>query len=115
HALLRRSRKHAVHVTLSARHGGMRSGQRERAQAVIERGALPVGGGMTTLATGGELAGLVIGIRCAIVVRQVASRALRRRPGENSVGVTLGALDGGVRPGQCEAGELRVVEAGTGP
>lgn len=115
HALLRRSRKHSIDVTLSARHGGMRSSQRESAQAVIERGALPVGGGVTTLATGGELTGLVIGIGRAIVVRQVASHALRRHPGEDSVRVALGALDGGVRPGQCEAGELRVVEAGARP
>ena len=70
---------------------------------------------MATLATGGELAGLVIGIRRAIVVGQVAGQALRRGPGEDSVGVTLDALDGGVRPGQREAGELRVVEAGAGP
>ena len=115
HALLRRSRKYSIHVTLSARHGGMRSGQRERAQAVIERGALPARGSMTTLATGGELAGLVIGIGRFIVVRQVASHALRRRPGEDSVGVTLGALQGGMRPGQWEVGELRVVKAGARP
>ena len=41
HAFLRRPRKYSVHVTLRARHAGMRSGQRESAQAVIERGALP--------------------------------------------------------------------------
>ena len=70
---------------------------------------------MATLATGGELAGLVIGIRRAIVVGQVAGQALRRGPGEDSVGVTLDALDGGVRPSQCETGELRVVEAGARP
>jgi len=115
HALLRRPREYSVHVTLGARHGGMRSRQRESAQAVIERGALPVGSGMATLATGGELAGLVIGIRRVIVVGQVARDALRRRPGEDSVRVTLGALDHSVRPGQWEAGELRVVEAGAGP
>jgi hypothetical protein len=70
---------------------------------------------MTTLATGGKLAGLVIGIGRVIVVGQVASHALRRRPGEDAVRVTLGALDGGVRPGQWETGELRVVEAGACP
>ena len=68
HAFGRGPREYSIHVTLSARHGGMRSGQRESAQTVIERGALPAGGGVTTLATGGELAGLVIGIRRAIVV-----------------------------------------------
>ena len=45
----------------------------------------------------------------------MASHALHRRPGEDPVGVTLGALDGGVRPGQWETGELRVVEAGARP
>ena len=70
---------------------------------------------MATLATGGELAGLVIGISRMIVVRQVASHALRRGPGEDSVRVTLGALEGGVGPGQWEAGELRVVETGARP
>ena len=39
HALLRRPRKYSVHVTLCARHAGMRSGQRETAQAMIERRA----------------------------------------------------------------------------
>ena len=70
---------------------------------------------MATLATGGELAGLVIGIGGAIVVGQVASHALRRCSGEDSVRVTLGALDSGVRPSQCETRELRVVEAGARP
>src|ERR1035441_7934111 len=70
---------------------------------------------MATFATGGELAGLVIGISRMIVVRQVASHALRRGPGEDSVRVTLGALEGGVGPGQWKAGELRVVEAGARP
>ena len=115
HAFGRRPREHSVHVALGAWHADMRSGQRESAQAVIERGALPTGGGMATLATGGELAGLVIGIGRVIVVGQVASHALRRRPGEDSVRVALGALEGGVRPGQCETGELRVVEAGACP
>ena len=39
HALLRRPRKYSVHVTLCARHAGMRSGQGETAQAMIERRA----------------------------------------------------------------------------
>ena len=115
HALARGPREHPVHVTLSARHCGMRSGQRERAQAVIERGALPTRSSMTAFAAGGEFARLVIGIRGAIVVRKVAGHALRRCPGEDSIGVTLRALDGGVRPGQREAGELRVVKAGARP
>ena len=39
HALLRGAGEYSVHVTLGARHAGVRSSQRERAQVVIERGA----------------------------------------------------------------------------
>ena len=92
HAFGRRPREHSIHVTLGAWHADMRSGQREGAQAVIERGALPGGGGMTTLATGGELAGLVVGIGGFLEIGQVASHALRRHPREDAVRVTLGAL-----------------------
>ena len=102
-------------MTLSARHAGVRSGQGESAQAVIERGALPTGGAMAPFAGGGELAGLVVGIRRAIEVGQMASHALRRRPGKDPVGVTLGALNAGMRSGQCETRELRVVETGARP
>ena len=115
HALLRSSGEDSVDVTLSARDGDVRPGEREPAQVVIERGVQPGSGSVTTLAAGGELAGLVVGIRGVIVVGQVAAHALLRRSGKDSVCVTLGTRDGGMRAGQRETGELRVVKAGAGP
>ena len=115
HALRWHPIEHSVHVTLRARHRDVRTGQRESTQVVIERGILPVGGVVTHLAGGGEIAGFVVGVGRAIVVGEVASRALLRRPCKDFVGVTLRARHRGVGPGQCETGELRVVESGVCP
>ena len=70
---------------------------------------------MAAVARGRELTGQVVGVSRVIVIGQVASNTLRSQARRETVGVTLRALQGGVRSGKREGGELVVVEFRAGP
>ncbi len=106
-----RTGKLAVHVTLSASCGQMRSGQwKLRKRVVIESRRLPRGGVVATLTSLREARLHVIRVARFLEVRQVTSHASGRRAGELSANVAGCAVQRGMRSDKREAGHLQVIE-----
>lgn len=89
----------------------MCAGQSESRQIVIELGALPLRGAMTLFARCGKPAPRVIGIRAALEIRHMASRAVHWSACKPAGYVTGRAVaDGCVRPGERKPGGRIVIE-----
>jgi len=101
-AVLRHSPELAARVARCARHGGMRAGEFELADVVIELGVLPVRGRMTGVALGGDVALRVRRVCGLLEVRQVATRAINGRALESVVHMAGGTLHGLMRAGERE-------------
>ena len=108
-------REVAPDVAGGARHRRVRSRQGEFGEIVIERGSVPIYGGVAHSAVLREPRGHVIGIIRALPILQVARYALCAQTGEHIVRVTNGASHGRMRPGQREFGLRRMVERGSVP
>ena len=88
-----------VDVTQVARHRSMRAGERERRIGVIEGGTGPVRGAVTDRTIHREPRGRVIGIRGAVVERNVAGIAIGRRAGKDVIHMALCTSNRSVRAG----------------
>lgn len=77
---------------------------------MIERRRNPGGGRVAVLASLRHSHRGVVGIVRLLIIRHVASRAIRRSSLESPADVTGRALQGGMHPGQSEARELQVIE-----
>ena len=115
-AIGRRSDELTIDMALRTRHADVRPGQREfRESVVIESRRIPRAGVMARLTRGRE-AGLgvrrVVGL---IKVRHVAAIASRRCIVELPTRVAGSTIEGRVRAGQGEAGELQVIKLGAHP
>ena len=86
-------------MTLIALDGGVGSGQRERSLRVIEHGARPGGSRMALQTIRRESGQLMVGVRRAVVQRDMASATGSWRIGERSAGMALGTLQRGVGAG----------------
>ena len=115
HALRWRAGEVAAPMALRALHSRVRSGQRECSLVVIERRRQPRFGVMTTGAILRESRRPVIWICGRVESRQMASYAAGGRGGEFVVRVTLRAVQPGVRAGEGEAGEFRMIELRSHP
>lgn len=106
-AVLRSALKHIVDVARLAIDLGMRAGERESSQAVVEICAFPPIRGMADLAvlTEATLVGIILG---------VAGEAVLRRALKHIVDVAPLAFDLGMRAGERESSQA-VVEADTLP
>ena len=87
----------AVAMALRTLHGRMRTGQRERRFCVVKGRAGPVGGAVADRAVSRESSLDVIGIRRAVIQRNMASAAARGCPREHVIDVALRALNIAVR------------------
>ena len=93
-----------VYVTLRARRGQMRPGERKSCLGVIECRRIPrrcVVAGIASLREAGRH---MIGVRRSVEIRNMAARALNRQGRVVVIHVTHRALEGGVRAGQWERG-----------
>ncbi len=102
--------KHASDVATVALYRRVRPGQRELCSVVVEGSGGPRGGCVADGAVGWEPGLCVIGIRRGVEGRQMAARAIRRRPREFPSYVALRAAHAGVRPGQRKRGQRIVIE-----
>ena len=110
-AIGRRSDVLSVNVALRAGHRDVRAGQREvRELAVIESGRIPCVGVVADLARSRETGLGVRRIVGLVEVRHVAAVASRGRIVELPTRVAGGAIQGRVRAGESEAGELQVIK-----
>ncbi len=105
---------YAVDVTLRARHGDVRAGQRESGLVMVELRSLPGAGGVADLAVGGKASRLVVRIGGAVVVIEVARHARGRQVGEVPIHVAGDAGERSVLAGEREL-RLGVVEASRSP
>ncbi len=99
-----------ANVARSALAVAVRPGEGEPGLCMVELGSLPLQSRVTDRAVLGEASRGVIGIRGAVVVRQVAPIARGCCPPEHIVLVALGALRRRVRSGQGELRPSCVVE-----
>ncbi len=110
HALGGSAGKVPARVALRALYGRVGSGQRELSLVVIECRIQPRRGVMATCAILRESGSAVIRIRGAIEVRQVTTDAGGGGGGEVVIGVTLRAIQPGVRSREGEVREFGVIE-----
>lgn len=115
HARAGCSGKAAVEVALGAGDGGVFSGESEPGQRVVEFGALPDFRGVASLAIGGKIRTPVVRIGGLLEVGGVAADASLRSAGEAAAHVTGGAGGFGMRAGEGEFCQRRVVEPGAQP
>jgi len=103
-----------IDVALSAREGGVRSGQGERRGVVIECGTGPCSGAVACCAGGWEADGGLGGAGGSGVVCLVARVAISRQSCVVVIDVALSARDGCVCSGQGERRGV-VIKCSTGP
>ena len=111
----RQGRIVAVRVALRALQTGVGTGEWERRVVVIERGWAPTRSRMADRTIRRETRCHVVRIRSARKVRLVARIAGRRGCREVVIGVALGALQRGMRPGQGIVGIQRVIKTCDAP
>ncbi len=104
-----------IHVALAALHRGMRAGEGEADQVVIEAGWLPGVSRVTLLAVLRESRRNVVRICSLLIVRQVAAHTIGGRPFIFPADVARRAVQRGVHAGQSEPGELQVIEGRAEP
>jgi len=103
-----------VHVAVSALDGCVRAHQREGCVVVVKRGRLPRSSAVANIALLREVSRHVIGVRCVLVVLQVATHAGRAGQVVVAVLVAVRALELQVPAGQRKAA-LGVIERGRLP
>ena len=86
-------------MTLAALQAAVCTCQRELRFRMVEHSAGPGRGRMASRAISGETRLHVVGGRCAVVQRNVASAAVGRRACKGSVRVALSTLDRAMRAG----------------
>src|SRR5260370_24165155 len=109
-ALGGRAGKVPARVALGAVYGRVGAGQRELSIVVIESRIQPRRGVMATWAILRESGSAVIRIRGSIEIRQVTGDAGGGGGGEVVIGVTLRAIQPGVRSREGEVREFGVIE-----
>ena len=108
-AIERRARKPPADVTIRANHPGVRAGEREPRQAVVERGRGPRRGGMADFARRRKARRLVIRVRRVVILGDMAGHATCAQPHERVVDVAARTGHGDVRAGERES-RFRVIE-----
>ena len=98
----------SARMTLGARRGGMRAGQREPSRIVIERGAGPIRCRVAELAVLRKTGCDVIGAGGGLKVLQVAGHAIRADVGIVAARMALQASDGVMRSGKRECREVMI-------
>ena len=108
--------KLSVHMALGAGHSGVGPGQGKLGKGVvIESGWLPGGGGVAALAGLRESRLHVIWVCRLLEIGEMAAYASGGRARELASDVARGAVQGNVRSGQRETGDLQMVKLGARP
>ena len=114
-AILRRTGERAVDVAGLTTLLDVLAGEREVGEVVVKLGALPSRRGVADLAGRRETGSGMVRIIRAVVVLQVARRAILRRPGKLPVDVALLAVRRDMLAGQREVGRRVVIERRVAP
>ncbi len=109
-ALRRRAGVFPIHMALRADGGGVFTCERKLRRRVVELCALPLRGGVATLAGSGEAGALVIRIRGGVELREVTRCAILRRAGKPFAHMALEACGGRMLSGEREFRRCIVVE-----